>query len=143
MGGVLVLVPEVRAPLSRPPFSDVCLAEDLKQVPNLSGMRVDVVYENCDTLAKTEDVTVYLSRASAPGESAFAKWSNRRDIVFGYDPGYPAVAPEILADGGNRILISIPVLSSILVQERNWRNVSIDYDIGRVIYGDLRTFGVK
>ncbi|MGO9095804.1 MAG: hypothetical protein ACLQGV_11320 [Bryobacteraceae bacterium] len=133
----LVLVPEVRIALSRTLFPGVCLVEELKQVPNLSGMRFEVVYENCDTLVKTEDVAVYVSRASAPGESLFAKWSNRRALVFGYDPGYPADPPSISAPSKDRILISIPVVSSIRLRRQKWKNVSIEYEVGRVIYDDI------
>jgi hypothetical protein len=125
-------VPEVRAALSRTLFPGVCLTEEFKQVPNLSGMRFEVKYENCDALAKTENVMVYVSRASGPGDSAFAIWSNRRTLLFGYDPGYPAAAPLILAPSKDRILISIPVVSSIWLQKRKWENVSIEYDVGRV-----------
>lgn len=137
------LVPEVRVALSRTLFPGVCLVEELKHVPNLSGMRFEILYENCDTLAKTEDVTVYISRAPSAGESLFEKWSNRRGLVFGYDPGYPAAPPLIRAPGKDRILISIPVVSSIWLQRRKWKNVSIEYDVGRVIYDDPHASGTQ
>lgn len=77
------------------------------------------------------------SWASVPGESPFAKWSNRPSLMFGYDPGYPTTPPFIVSLGKDRALISVPEVSNIWLQRRKWKNVSIAYGVGRVIYNDV------
>ena len=41
-----------------------CITERMKTVPNLSGAKVEIIYTNCDTLAKDEAVSIYFSRAA-------------------------------------------------------------------------------
>jgi len=111
-----------------------CVTEELRNIPNLSGMKFEIIYTNCDTLAKEEEVSVYVSRSLVNGNSFLARWSNRRARVFTYDPGGPGVPPSITVPEKDKIVISIPEVSSILFQRKQWRNMSIDYEIGHVIY---------
>ena len=46
---------------------DVCLSERMQTMPNLSGAKVEIVYTNCDTLAKDESISVYFSRSRERG----------------------------------------------------------------------------
>jgi len=55
---------------------DACVSERMKTVPNLSGAKVEIVYTNCDTLAKDEAISVYFSRAAVTEESWFAEPQN-------------------------------------------------------------------
>lgn len=114
---------------------NACISEQLKTIPDLSGTKVDIVYTNCDTLAKQEDVSVYFSPAAVKRKSWFAKWTNRRTLVFRYDPGRPDnPLPLITHPSQSTILISLPEVSSISYQNRKWTDMSVNYDVGRVDY---------
>jgi hypothetical protein len=106
---------------------NACLSEQWEEIPNVSGLRLEVEYKNCDTLAKDEAVSVYVleSREGAPDP-------NHRALVFRYDPGgVQSQRPKITASGNHRILISVPAVSSVIVQRRNWGDVAIDYNVGK------------
>jgi hypothetical protein len=112
-----------------------CISEQLQTVPNLSGTRIEIVYTNCDILAKSEAISVYFSRATAQGESWLARWMNRRTLVFRYDPGRPDnPLPSVTHPSKSKILISVPEVSSVAYQNRIWRDISIEYAIGKVYY---------
>jgi hypothetical protein len=108
--------------------SNPCLSEKWEDIRNLSGLRFEVEYTNCDTLAKEEAVSVYVTEAQ---EGAGAPGSlDRGTLVFRYDPsGIHNPPPKIQATGNHRILISVPEVSSVTVQRRKWRDVAIDYNI--------------
>ena len=103
---------------------NACLSEEWEEIPNLFGLRLEVEYANCDTLAKDEAVSVYVVEARGPNIS------KRRTLLFRYDPGGVGnPRPTIEASGDHRIVISVQEVSSVIVQRRNWRDVSIDYRI--------------
>lgn len=105
--------------------SKACLSEKWEDVRTPSGLRIEVEYTNCDTLAKEEAVSVYVSEAR-PGSL------NGRTLIFQYDPGNVHNAPPTInASDNHRILISVPEASSVLVQRRNWRELAIDYSVGK------------
>lgn len=110
--------------------------EELTTIPNLSGMEFRVVYTSRARLFVTDyAVSVYARRAATEGESLVAKWLNRQTLLFRYDPfGADHPPPSIKAIGNDRILISIPKVSSVLFQSRKYENVTIDYDIGHIDY---------
>jgi hypothetical protein len=116
--------------------SDGCISEEMMTIPDLAGVKAEVVYTNCDTLVKDEAVKVYFSRAAVKGESWLAKWRNRRTLVFWYDPGgraFPDMPlPLITHPSPSTILISVPEVSSVAYKSRKWENMSIDYAIGKV-----------
>jgi hypothetical protein len=116
--------------------SPECISEGLMTIPDLAGVRVEVIYTNCDTLAKDEAVKVYFSRADVKGESWFARWRSHRTLVFWYDPGgraFPDMPlPSITHPAPSTILISIPEVSSDAYKSRKWQNMSINYAIGKV-----------
>ena len=132
----LVFVPDARVAVLRFIFPGVCVTEDKGTMPNVAGMEFKIVYENCDTLAKEEEVRVYVSRAAENGDWFFTRWLNRRTLLFSYDPGgvNDVPLPSIHTSGAKRILISIPRVSEVLFQSRKWRDVSVDYDIGHIEY---------
>ena len=106
---------------------NACLSEQWENIPNISGLRFEIEYKNCDTLAKDEAVSVYVLEARRG-----ARDPNRRALVFRYDPGgIQNEPPKITALGNQRILISVPEVSSVSIQRRKWREVAIDYKIGR------------
>lgn len=106
---------------------NTCLSEQWEDIPNLEGLRFEVEYKNCDTLAKDEAVSVYVVETREGNRD-----TNRRALVFRYDPGgIQNQPPKITASGNHKVTISVPEVSSIAVQRRNWRDVAIDYHIAK------------
>ncbi len=130
---LFLLVPDFRVTIVKT-FIPGCLTEQLEAIPDIHGVRFEVVYENCDTLAKEERVFVYASEAGAPMESWFDHWFHHTTPILVYDPGYPAEKPSIEVSGGNTIHISIDRVSSINCQTHQWRDLHIDYRFARVDY---------
>jgi len=112
-----------------------CGKEDNLKVEELSGVRFEVTYLSCDTIAKDEAVRVYAETIVPDRAWFFAKWRNRRTLLFRYDPeSDSSPLPTITRPSQSTILISIPEVSSISYQNRNWANMNVNYDIGRVQY---------
>jgi hypothetical protein len=131
----VILVPHGRVAVLRTLFRGVCMSEDRMTISNLEGMEFKTIYTNCDTLAKDEEISVYVSKSATSRESLFTRWLNRKTLIFSYDPGrYDNPLPSIQATGNDRILITVLRVSSINLQNRKWRNVSINYDIGHIDY---------
>lgn len=135
--------------VSRILFSNVCLTDTEKTIPNLSGMEFDFIYTNCDTLAKEAWISVYVTEARGRKESLLerllnhegfsfhydgliAEWTNE-DLLFRYDPGgfVPGyddnLLPVIQSPGNDRILVYIPRDSEVLIQRRRWRSMTVNY----------------
>lgn len=131
----VILVPDARVAVLRTVFRGVCISEERMKISNLGGMEFRTIDTDCDTLAKEEEIGVYVSRSAVGTESLFARWLNRKTLIFSYDPGrYDNPLPSIQTTGNDRILITVPRVSSINLQNRKWHNVSIDYDIGHIDY---------
>jgi hypothetical protein len=110
--------------------------EEMMTIPNLSGMEFKIIYTSRAKLFVTDyAISVYVRRAAVKGESLLARWSNRQTLLFRYDPErYESPLPSIKASGNDGILISIPDISSVLIQSRKWQNVTVDYNIGHIDY---------
>jgi hypothetical protein len=111
-----------------------CLDEQLK-VQELAGLRFEVVYTNCDTLAKEEAVRVYVEKIASKSVWPFGR-KNERALLFWYDPGGKASieTPSITIPSPSSILISVQEVSSIVYQNSGWSDRSVNYEIGRVLY---------
>jgi len=128
--GILVLLWAARAVVVK----SSCTSET-KMKTSLPGEDVEVVYLSCDTLAKQDTIDVYLMKAGANKQSSLIRWLYKKTLVFQYDPALEdGPLPVIRVSGRNRIVIAVPKVSSVLVKTRNWRNVSIDYEIGKTDY---------
>jgi hypothetical protein len=129
----VIFVRDARVAMFRLIFPGVCVSENEATIRNIDGMEFNVVYENCDTLAKEEDVYVYVSKASS-GEWFFTRWLNRRTLLVSYDPNgrYEVPLPTIQLADEKKILISIPAVGgdAPYIQTRRWHDVDIEYDIG-------------
>jgi hypothetical protein len=111
----------------------VCQSETLQTISDLNGIKVETVYTNCDALAKSEQIDVYLSDAHPSVWATF--WMTHREAIFSYDPSsYEDPNPTIQVVGPNRILLSVHRVSSIVKLSRTWRNISIEYKIDQVQY---------
>ena len=112
-----------------------CGSEETLKVEELTGLRFEVTYLNCDTLAKDEAIRVYVKDTTLDGGWFFSKWRNQRTILFRYDPGrWDSPLPKITRPSQSTILISVPEVSSIDYQNRAWANMSVSYQIGQVDY---------
>jgi hypothetical protein len=97
---------------------------------DVSGADIEVKYTNSDALAKEETISVYISEAR----------SNRltfrhKTLLFRYDPGSEdEPLPSIASPTPNRLLISVPRISSISYKQTQWRGITVAYQIGRIDY---------
>ena len=111
-----------------------CLVENRMTIPNVSGVKFEVSYANCDEIAKQEAISIYASSADEKDSAVFRLW-HRRTLLFRYDPWTAdGPLPTIRAAGSNRILISVPKVSSVFFRTDKWRNMKIDYEIGQIAY---------
>jgi hypothetical protein len=100
-----------------------CITSTREAVNNLSGYDILVTETNCDSIAKTDSVSVSISQ---PGASV-------RDLIFEYDPVDGSSPPSFALDGGI-LFISTPAVSEVFHQQREWRDVSIRYQIGKIAF---------
>jgi hypothetical protein len=112
-----------------------CYTDKRLEIVDPSGLRFEVEYENCDTIAKDEAISVYASKSTPKGAGMFSRWRKQRTLLFRYDPGSGDIRmPSITRTSTSTILISIPEVSSIFYRNREWANVSVNYAIGKVDY---------
>jgi hypothetical protein len=103
-----------------------CLTDTIQEIANLSGYDFKVTETSCSTIAKTGFVSVYISRAQR----------NNPILLFKYDPAGVVPYPSITVSDMRYVTIAVPVVSEIILQRHKWQEVSIDYDIGNVIFPD-------
>jgi hypothetical protein len=112
-----------------------CQAEERLKIDDPAGFRFEVEYKSCDTLAKEEFISVYATKVPSKTARLFSKWRDQRTLLFRYDPGrWDNPLPSITRPSQSEILISIPEVSSIGYQNREWEKMSVNYAIGRVDY---------
>lgn len=111
-----------------------CASETMMRT-SLPGEDVEVVYLSCDTLAKQDTIDVYLMKTGANNQPRLIRWLYKKTLVFRYDPASDdGPLPTIRASGPNRIVIAVPRVSSVSLERHDWRNVSVDYEIGHTDY---------
>jgi hypothetical protein len=101
---------------------------------NVAGAGFDVVETDSDMLAKEQFVSVYVYDSGSR-----SNWLKRlvhpRVLLFRYDPwNWEEPMPTIEADRPDHIRISIPRVSSILFQKRQFKRIDVDYAVGFVEY---------
>jgi hypothetical protein len=112
-----------------------CGKEEKLKVEELAGLRFEVTYLSCDTLAKDGAIRVYVQTTASDRPWFFRNWRNKRTLLFRYDTERDdSPLPIITRPSQSTILISIPEVSSIGYQNREWEKMSINYAIGRVDY---------
>ena len=102
----------------------VCLDTPVAKITGLLGYNFDVIYTNCDLIAKEEWISVFAARPGA--------W--RSTLLFQYVPWRYDDKPAITATDGRTIRISIPKLSSVHMRRTGWDDLTIEYDIGYIEY---------
>jgi hypothetical protein len=97
-----------------------CGKEENLKVEELAGVRYEVTYLSCDTIAKDEAIRVYAETIMPDQPLFFAKWRNRRTLLFRYDPeSDSSPLPTITHPSPSTILISMPEVSSSLTRTEN------------------------
>ncbi len=100
---------------------------------NVSGWDFEIEESHCDLVSRNTAITVY---ASPTGGSH--GWFHRRKLLFRYTPGAADdLLPSFEVSGPNRILITVPEVSSVSVKQQTLGNVAVNYHIGRIEYPDL------
>ena len=114
-------------------YRAVNYSETKLDLSDVSGADIEVVYTNSDSLAKQEGISVYISKASKGKAAWVGKAFRRKVLLFKYDPGSPDEAlPSIISPAVNRLVISVPRVSSISFQRKQWNGISVAYQIGRI-----------
>ncbi len=117
------------------PAPYTCSSETEKRIVDISGYDFEIVDTDCDALAKEEFVSVYVSKTEGNKNPLLARLLRRKTLLFRYDPGmWNSPLPLVTASGPNKILVSVPIVSSVLFQRRDWEHAHISYDIGHIDY---------
>lgn len=131
--GVLVLLWAAHAVVVK----SVC-ATETRMKTSFPVADIEVVYLSCDTIAKQDSIDVYFLKAGTNKQSPLIRWLYKKTLVFRYDPAVEdGPLPVIRASGRDRIVIAVPRVSSVLLKAKSWRNVSIDYEIGKTDYPEM------
>jgi hypothetical protein len=118
------------------PWSNGTISITEKHISDLSGYDYDVIYTNVDNLAKSEYISVYVSKSKIVRAQSSLHSIEKKTLIFRYDPALSDTLPVIVSTGTNRIKISIPRVAQVFVQLRQLGDLSIYYDIGHIDYPD-------
>lgn len=112
-----------------------CDTEELPKIEDSYGPTFEFEDTTCNTFGSDQQIRVYARKRAPKGTWAFLDWRHPRTLLFRYDPGSSDDSlPSITRPSQSSILISIPRVSSIVYQNREWEGMSINYDVGRVDY---------
>ena len=89
----------------------------------MPGLRFQISETDCSTLGEDASISVYGLNEKGGSRTLLFKYGPSRDVL-----------PTVEVRGQDRILISIPVVSDVVFQERQWMNRRIDYAIGHIDY---------
>ena len=105
---------------------DACTTETRKKLPNLSGFDFEINETDCSGFGAANSISLFVSPAGG----------HEKSLLFKYDPGGDGPLPSIVVSDQGNISISIAEVSSIYSQIRRWKNSSVEYHIGYVIFPD-------
>ena len=110
--------------------------ETVQTITNINGKDFEITdNSSAGFLVTNYWVSVYASPTTVGNKSLFSRWNRHRTEIFRYDWSQPnGPYPSIKASGPNKILISIPSVSSVFLKRTSIENVAIDYDIGHIDY---------
>ena len=77
---------------------------------------------SCGQFAKGESISVSINR----------KGTEKRDVIFEYEPDERNPLPNIKRTPDDQILISIPMVRSVFFKYDEWYGTGIRYDIGTI-----------
>lgn len=116
------------------PWFGTTNTKTVMQIKNLSGYDYDIVDTTVDSIAKWEYISIYLSKSRKVHGNPLLYFYDKKSLIFRYDPGMSNTLPLITSTGPNNVTISISSTSSVFVQLRKLGKLSINYDIGRIIF---------
>jgi hypothetical protein len=117
-----------------------CSSVTRGKLGNVSGWDLEIEQTSCDLVTREEAISVYASTHVPPGSRT--KWFARRTLLFRYDPeSADDLLPSFEATGPDKILISVPAVSSISVENRILGKTTVNYQIGRVFEPDPTGLG--
>jgi hypothetical protein len=132
--GVLAAVLYVRVSvLDLAPIPGAEISETKLLLKNVVGADFEVVETNYDGLSKDDFVSVYAWK-TGKRSSWIGSLVDKKELLFRYEPSWNGEEsiPAIKAIGPNSIRISVPRVSSIIAEHRNWKQISIEYSISHV-----------
>lgn len=129
---LLVLVLGVASGIIPTPWNPACMTQTLREISNLSGYDFKITETNCDLLAKDDAIRVFISPTGKHQDA----------LLFQFDPVYLRgegyVMPTITVSDEGNVSMSVREVASIAVQKPRWQNISIEYDIGRIQYPNVK-----
>ena len=99
------------------------MVQNEADLPDISGLHLLLIRMSCDTFGNDVSVSLVVSK----------KPTSKGDIIFKYDPNERSPIPTV-ALTGSHMQIAVPSVSSIYFKAQKWRGLSIDYEIGSVVY---------
>ena len=112
------------------PSPYACHTQTLQTLDNLAGARFTVSHTTCQDYTHKQFVSVYAQRFVAPGAPFYAHWFNKPTLLFRYHPGSQTSPPPVLSKtAAHTVLISVPRVSKVDDQRRQWLGVTIQYRI--------------
>lgn len=103
-----------------------CISETFGGISNVAGLNFQFVDTACDLLAKSEAISIFVSRGSGSSDQV------GRTEIFKYDG--PMEPPTITEIDPRTIRISVGAISSIYFAKEQWDGITILYDIGHIDY---------
>jgi hypothetical protein len=102
---------------------NTCITDTIEKISNLSAYYFRIIETDCLTLGEDASVSVFVSLVG----------QKRAALLFKYGPAGINPYPSIAVTAQGNVSISIPVVSDVILQRFEWRNVSVNYQIGHVI----------
>src|SRR6266446_1251074 len=113
------------------PHLNPCITETHKKIINLSGFDFEMRETDCSTLVKDASVSVFIAKTGEQKKTLLFKY----DPVLQYEQGvYRTVLPSVRFTAPGVLSIAISKVSTVFFQHDIWESLSIDYDIGLIIY---------
>jgi hypothetical protein len=99
-----------------------CLTETRNKIADLSGYNFEISDTYCSAIAHTASMSVYGAK----------KGERKQTLLFKFDPIDWIDLPTISIPDEDRLVISVPWVSSIFERRFRWHGMQIEYDIGKV-----------
>jgi hypothetical protein len=112
-----------------------CNSERRGGLDNVSGWDLEIEHTSCDLFSKQEAITVYAAPHQAPASRR--RWFRSRIMLFRYLPeSSDDLLPSFESTGPDRILITVPSIASVAVQQHSLGETAVNYHIGHIEYPD-------
>ncbi len=104
-------------------WTNPCITKVEQSFINISGYDFQIESVDCDTIAKELYYKIYVTKTG----------NKARDLIFEYSPG-TLVIPNIKAIASKKIQISVSDVGAVYEQQTEYKDLSIDYEIGQIDY---------